>query len=523
MVDTQQGTGVDKRGILIRISSDGMLATLQIQGDRVVPSRAAILQALDECRVVAGVDQAMLDALIAHTVNCNDEVPIAQGIPATHGKDAIIEYAFPIPTENRPFDLGDCDDGSVDFHAGRLIQHVAKGEVIARKIPAGLGSNGVTVNGQPVVGRPGRDLNLAAGRNVRIDGNGAVLVATCAGVPVVEGSKIHVTPLYEAGAVNLETGDIHNLGPVLVKGDVEAGFKVAAVGNIEVIGTVEGGTLVATGNIIVRGGIRNHAKVQAGGSIRARFVDSGSELRAFGDINIQADAIQSRVEACRNIIIGRHVIGGHVHGGLSVEASAFGTDRGTPTFIEIAWHISSGILESLRAQKDAAEVRLHEIVRKIEGFGTPPPRAFLPSIRKLVTQEVQARIEVQALEAQARDCELKLSIVPREKARVKSHRPLLPGVTVVIQGMVFEPVLTGGSFVFAWSDNAGVPWIPSDGAGIFVIDQAPESVRGPASESGPLSRRPGGAWSMAPGRRAAGADEHRTDQAARGWGRGRSR
>ena len=82
---------------------------------------------------------------------------ISSGKPFTQGRDAAIAFNFDLDSRTTLVpELSETD--KVDFKNIGVIASVKKGEVIAKKIPAEQGVEGITVHGQNLPGEWGMDI-----------------------------------------------------------------------------------------------------------------------------------------------------------------------------------------------------------------------------------------------------------------------------------------------------------------------------------------------------------------------------
>src|SRR5690606_33176602 len=108
-------------------------------------TREQLQRVLDSKNVMYGIDEGKINEIIMSGKAVSSCV-IAQGLPIKMGKDASIEFNSSVTEDNlKPKVLG---NGRVDYYDLGLIRNVVEGEVIARKIPAIPGSDGVTVTGK---------------------------------------------------------------------------------------------------------------------------------------------------------------------------------------------------------------------------------------------------------------------------------------------------------------------------------------------------------------------------------------
>jgi hypothetical protein len=99
------------------------------------------------------------------------------------------------------------------------------------------------------------------------------------------------------GSVGMETGNINHPGAIVVEGDVLAGSRVEAAGDIEVMGTVEASDISAGGNLTVRRGITGTGNdpIKVHGSVHAKFILE-AQVEADEDIVVESEIIQSSVK-----------------------------------------------------------------------------------------------------------------------------------------------------------------------------------------------------------------------------------
>ncbi len=154
-------------------------------------------------------------------------------------------------------------DGSVDYRSIRRDPCVEPGDVIAELVDGMPGRPGCTVTGRAVEPSPRAKPRLLAGPGARLDGDGRKAIAAIAGRPAVEGggsgeTVVRVLPvLVHEGDVNLATGNLDFRGDIVVTGDVTDTMKLAAGGNVRVLGSVSRAEVCAGGRIEVLGGVIN--------------------------------------------------------------------------------------------------------------------------------------------------------------------------------------------------------------------------------------------------------------------------
>ena len=77
------------------------------------------LRALDKARIVEGIKRAALEKIFEENL-FDQELLVAESIPAKKGKDARIEYFFNIGEQNLP---GMTEGSPVDYKQATIVKH----------------------------------------------------------------------------------------------------------------------------------------------------------------------------------------------------------------------------------------------------------------------------------------------------------------------------------------------------------------------------------------------------------------
>ena len=130
-----------------------------------------------EANIRYGIDDAAIDRIVREKKNVTGAV-VARGKPPKHGKDAEIVYKIDTNISRKPLIL---DDGRVDFHQINLIKIVEKDQLLAVKIPATAGTDGVSVFGSELKAIAGKDKPLPRGMNTYLSEDHLKLYAKLSG------------------------------------------------------------------------------------------------------------------------------------------------------------------------------------------------------------------------------------------------------------------------------------------------------------------------------------------------------
>ena len=262
---------------------------------------------------------------------------VAKAIMPVDGHDAYISYNF--ETDPKKLRAQVDEEGNVDYKKLNNIQNVIADQPLAQKIPAQRGKGGKTLFGRYLEAKNGKDIQIQLGANVKLDRDGVTIKAEIDGEVMLVKGKVTVEPIKYLDAVNVKTGDVKFVGTVVIKGNVQEGYKVEAT-NIEVNGIVDKSRLEATGNIIVRQGIfgKGEGFIKAGKSLWAKFIND-TTVEVEENVIVSDSIVNSTVTAMKNIVLrGKkaQIIGGHLMATEEICARKVGSPGGgTETILEV--------------------------------------------------------------------------------------------------------------------------------------------------------------------------------------------
>ena len=267
----------------------------------------------------------------------NTPYEVAAAIEPVDGHDAYISYNF--ETDPKKLKAQVDEEGKVDYKKLNNIQNVIADQPLAQKIPAERGKGGKTLFGRYLEAKNGKDIQIQLGANVKLDRDGVTIKAEIDGEVMLVNGKVTVEPVKYLDAVNVKTGDVKFVGTVVIKGNVQEGYKVEAT-NIEVNGIVDKSRLEATGNIIVRQGIfgKGEGYIKAGKSLWAKFIND-TTVEVEENVIVSDSIVNSNVTAMKNIVLrGKkaQIIGGHLMATEEICARKVGSPGGgTETILEV--------------------------------------------------------------------------------------------------------------------------------------------------------------------------------------------
>jgi uncharacterized protein (DUF342 family) len=443
--------------IQITLTRDRMEASLQI----VLPPKClplemdTVLEKIKTTGIVFGIDhEAIKKAYDSPGVN----VVCARGQQPVHGINAQIKHHVTITGKSRPQEM---EDGSVDFKNLNLFTTVQEGDILAEKIPSTPGTPGMDVMGNIVITKPGKDMQLPVGKNVKIvDTN--TIVAEIAGQILITNNKINVLPIIEIKEdVDVSTGNIEFIGNVTVRGSVQPGFSVKAEGNVEIFGSVSGG-IVEGKNVIIKMGIQgmHRGYVKAKENVVAKFIENAT-VHAGMDIVVTDVVLHSRVTAGKKIQIeGRRglIAGGTIMAGEEIRAKVVGTQMSTSTELEVGVNpVLREEYQHIRKEIKKVELNLEQaqkalnILRSLDQHTIPPEkREMLLKLTKaqfhLVGQAETIRTRMTAIEGEFEEM---------RAGRIKVADVMYPGVKVVV-GTLVKPIRDILKFVSLYAEDGEI-------------------------------------------------------------------
>lgn len=337
--------------IRITISRDHLEAYLDITypagGEPITVND--VLHKIYKAGVIYNVDEDKIQKIVKNKIFAEREV-IAVGKDAEFGTEAQIVLEVDTEVSSEPLIM---DDGSVDFHQVSMLRTVEKDQLLAVKIPAQKGVDGISVLGESI-DSTGKDKPLPAGKNTSISEDGLSLSAAANGRILREKELLQVENILALeGDVDFSTGNIEFNGDIAISGDVLTGFRVkSSGGDVRIKGTVEGAEIIATeGNVYVARGIvgQQKARILAKVNVRADFINEAA-VEAGQDVEVGEYILNSSIQAERDVraMEGRGlIIGGRVYAEREIEAKAMGSPNNVRTEIRVGGKVDKALYEKL--------------------------------------------------------------------------------------------------------------------------------------------------------------------------------
>lgn len=425
--------------VIIEISNDkmyGYVTLLPPDGGKKIEFNELVNEVKDKIKY--GLDYDKLKEIHENRIY-NKKICIAKGREPVQGQNGYIKWYFNLENKHKPKIL---KDGSVDYRNLNIINNVKKGQLLAERIPATIGENGITVTGEIIPSIKGKEEYLKVGKNVLLSEDKNTAYAMKDGQVVYQNGKITVYEVYEiSGNVDNTTGNIYFNGTVRIKGNVLTGFCVKAMSDIEINGVVEGAVIESNGSIIVKRGIHNKGKLLSKGNIYTKFIEN-SNINANLDIHAEA-IMHSKVISGNNIEVNGKkglIVGGICRAKNEIIAKIIGSPMGTITELEVGVDPELKLkYTELKNKISEIESNLEKIDRTIKLFNKLVKNNNLPAEKKeLLVKIIDSR---QLLVRQLEDLNEQMICIDKKiksqtNGKVKVKKEIFPGVKITIGNSV---------------------------------------------------------------------------------------
>lgn len=285
----------------------------------------------------------------------NAEVVAALGIDRVNGNDAKIEIVYspqkkvPQPkaapqtkTAPQPKPAAAVvgakpkdKEKDIDFRDKGFIVNIPAGTLIAKKIKATAGENGMTVRGEDIAAIAGKDIAFQKSELIseRDGGDGCIYYElTKDGMleKLSDSCAIIVDKKNIEGDIDYDKGNIFAWGSVDIKGSVKPNFSVRATGDVSVQTAVESALIEAAGSVNVAGGLfgkEGATRIRVGRNLKCLFIEH-STVKAGGGVVVLDSVVDSVIESGGNIeIMGKKgvVLTSSFFAGGAVKATLLGS------------------------------------------------------------------------------------------------------------------------------------------------------------------------------------------------------
>ncbi|MFM4944720.1 DUF342 domain-containing protein [Aeromonas bivalvium] len=340
--------------LMILVDSDKMTARAQITCDwgGKPLTLDALQQALGESEVNSGVQGILLEQAVKlareGAPGSLIQPAIAYGIAPIAGQDTRFERLVDTPSD-RILKPQETENGKVDLRDLGTLVTVRAGEPLMRRHPATQGSPGLTVTGQTLPVKPGKELAMVPGVGTEIASDDPnLLLASRPGLPCLEKQGMRVDDVLSLKQVDARSGHVTFEGALIISGDVFAGMRIRASGDVVIGGFVEGADIESGGAITVRHGVIGRktedddplCRLSAQGEIHAAYAQY-ARLEAGGNIHIQTQLTHCHTRSGQDLRVGDSAMRkGTLLGGISIanrqiQAPSIGASAANHTRLQI--------------------------------------------------------------------------------------------------------------------------------------------------------------------------------------------
>jgi uncharacterized protein (DUF342 family) len=425
----------------VHVAPDFMEASLELeppQAEGRWPARSDAIEALRSEGIIYGVMEEVVDRILEQ--RSTDVVVVAGGKKPEPGVDAEITLLFEVGAFRKFEETPDTE--RMDYRNVQTIQNVTAGQAVARKIPATAGVPGTDIYGRPIAPVPGKDKYIKLGKNVAWTEDNLTIVAKIDGEPNFVLNQLNVYPVHEVnGDVNLKSGNISFLGNLVIRGNVDSGFKVEADGDITIYGSIEAAEIKAGGSVSVRGGVTGMGKCQiaCNGDFTAKYIEN-ARIDCGGTVSIKEAIMHCEVNADARVQVemGKGlIVGGVIRAGEYISAKTIGSRFGTVTELE------AGVKPKLKIEFRQLETELPGNKEKLDksekAIAILEKMAVLSSERREMYNSLLATVRylrVWIAEAERRKEVIKeeILVLSKGRGRIRIKEMLYPGIKATIAG-----------------------------------------------------------------------------------------
>jgi len=419
--------------VQVQVSSDKLSAFVVIKDDGRPLSEGEILSVVKSHGIKFGMNEERIAELEENPVY-DQAVLVASGIPPVPGEDARIKVLIDEYTERNARQRSG--------RKGLPLPIVKAGEVVAIKIPPTKGKEGTDVYGNSIPPKPGKDLPLKCGKNVKLSEDGTEATAECDGILRMVDEKITVDELLTIdGDVDYSTGDIDFPGTVVIKGMVKPGFIVKVKRNIEIAGVIEAATVISYEGEVKAGGIKGRGKgLVTGRKVAVKFVENGN-VDAEEDVIVESSIVNSTVKAGRDVVCSGPrcaIVGGSVIAGRRVLCCDLGSEVAVHTKVEVG--VDPKVVERmgvLKAQLKLDQENLQKLVRVVSLFKSKLesdqelPQEKKEAYQRALESIVNLRASIESGTRELRELQAKIDEASKEATIIVKGRAF-PGVEVMM-------------------------------------------------------------------------------------------
>ncbi|MDD2733533.1 MAG: FapA family protein [Desulfuromonadaceae bacterium] len=317
---------------------------------------------LKQYNVREGLDQKAFDDFIAKVAVGQQQIDVllASGTAPVAGTDEYLSLAV-VPST--AIQSGDDNVTEVDMHIVQSFINISSGDEIGRIIPAEPGIPGRNIMGLPIPAQPGKPLKVAIGKNIHVEDDGSLLIASATGRFCQTAGEVSVEEQYIVkGDVNFRVGAINFSGVVEVRGDILDNFDVTATKGLTVSGNIGVCAIVSEGDITFCGmDGQEKGTIVCGGTLRANFIHDAT-VECAGDVLVGVEIHNCTIRALGRVVVDKGAITGGLciaQGGIEAKKLGSASSQHTRLYAGVDYH-DIELLEQLYAALTETQNKLKE-------------------------------------------------------------------------------------------------------------------------------------------------------------------
>ncbi len=387
--------------VRVRVSPDklAVLVSLPDPHEDLEGAASRVIAAMMSDDIPGATDTATMAALIGEACAPGEHLvdhPLISGTAPVQPRHGSLEWTVDFFAEG--FETDEEKD-RVNYRERAENRAVTADQVLARLWTAADGQAGIDIFGNKIAVDKPRKERLRAGKGVRIEPESDAcqrFVAEVSGRLRLTDGTASIDEVYTIkGNVNLATGNIHHTGTVIIMGDIEAGCRIEADGDVLVKGLVEPSNIVCGGSLTVSGGIVGDAEhsLDVKGTVEARYLNEVT-LRAGGDLRVQSQIDHCQVRTRGRVLIPQgRIAGGSVQAYKGIEVGHAGAESSSETVLiaGVDWQFEERLVERRHRVTQLQDARkklmaaLQQAASRLDNL-TPAEKQVLESLRTKVQQ-----------------------------------------------------------------------------------------------------------------------------------------
>lgn len=346
---------------IITISPDEMEAHLEISGEGREVSREDITRALKARGVRHGIDETAIDKLVAG--GYTEPILIARGIEPKPGEDGWYEFFFKVSHDDA---IQYLKDGSIDYQKLPSFEMVKSGQTIAYYHEAKEGTPGISVTGNLIKARKGREKSILSGRGFLVQEDQKTYQAMETGRIEMRDGRVDISKLLLVEEVMLAAGKINFDGCVYIKGNVGSGTVIKATEDVIIDGVVDSAVIECGGSVMLRQGMNaiGNGYIQAGRTVMSEYLNAA---KVYAGEDIYVNCCQNcDLYAERNVIVSGSngmLVGGVAYAVRGITTCNLGSSMGLPTVVRV------GINDNILKVRIDLENQIKEVNKELSILG----------------------------------------------------------------------------------------------------------------------------------------------------------